>query len=202
MHVPRSFKDFSQVQQRWEELRNLPKASPSELPSEIELEFPEENPSYIAKFSAPFNFKTLYPNFYGPVSLLMRKEFSDNREEYPGKYKVIVNKFRLESKDGCTSNLAEVEMSADVFAQNSNQAIWNFRFSSQIDSSVTDCYIFLATIPIGLGWIGFGPYIGFRGNREDQLNQLGRVALLEFFDEWKKHPILGGKKKSSDAGKI
>ncbi|EMO61963.1 hypothetical protein LEP1GSC133_2401 [Leptospira borgpetersenii serovar Pomona str. 200901868] len=36
-----------------------------------------------------------------------------------------------------------------------------------------------------MGWLIYLPYLGFRGNREDQLNQLGKTALLEFFEKLK-----------------
>lgn len=55
-----------------------------------------------------------------------------------------------------------------------------FSFYDEIDSRVTNCYLtgsILTVVPL----IWYVPYNGYRGNREDQLNQLGRNSLTEFF---------------------
>ncbi|PJZ75378.1 hypothetical protein CH365_19185 [Leptospira neocaledonica] len=157
---------------------------------DYQVEFPNEDPVHFVYFEDGFTSWTGlgkdYTNLYGPISKLIRKELNDHKEEYPGKHKITIQKFKLESIDHCSYNQVTVEMEADII---SSGKAWHYQFKDGIESRVTDCMATLATVPILLGWIIHLPYIGHRGNREDQLNQMGRVALLDFLDEIKKHSI-------------
>lgn len=192
VHVPRSLPEPHMIQENWLELKSLAITSPYFLTSDIEVEFPSEAPDKFATYQDIYTTWTgwgeHYSNLYGSVSRLLMKEFRDNPDEFPGKHRVLVTKFRLESLDHCTYNEVVVELEAEVHSQGN---VWNYKYKDGIESRVTDCMATLATLPILAGWILYLPYIGHRGNREDQLNQMGRVALLDFLEEWKKHPVIG-----------
>ncbi|MGJ4790089.1 hypothetical protein [Leptospira koniambonensis] len=189
VYVPRSLSGAHEVQEHWGELRAGFIDYNSENP-DIEVEFPNEVPYRFVYYEDGFTSWTGlgrdYTNLYGPVSRLIRKELNDHKEEYPGKHKIIIQKFRLESIDHWTYNEVNVELEADIISSGKS---WHYQFKDGIESRVTDFMATLATVPILLGWIIHLPYIGHRGSREDQINQMGKVALLDFLDEIKKHSV-------------
>ncbi|MCT8335484.1 hypothetical protein NUH30_17510 [Leptospira sp. 85282-16] len=122
------------------------------------------------------------PNEYGPLSYLIRKELSLRGNRFPLLIdrggKIFIDEFQLASIDRCSKNLTFVRLKARV--QIVGYAEEEFSFYDEIDSHVTNCYLtgsLLTIVPL----IWYVPYNGFRGNREDQLNQLGRNSLSEFF---------------------
>lgn len=197
VHVPRTVPEPHMIQEDWWELKSLAITSPYFLTSDIEVEFPGEEPAKFVRFDDVFTSWTGYgidySNLYGPVSRLLQKEFRDYPDEYPGKHKVTIRKFRLESLDHCTYNEVIVEFEAEVRSEGN---LWEYKFRDGIESRATDCMAFVSTLPLLAGWIIYLPYLGHRGNREDQLNQMGRVALLDFLEAWRKHPVIGTKAKS------
>ena len=189
VHVPKTLSGAHEIQEHWMEVRSGAPDYDSKDP-DFEVEFPNEDPSRFVYYQDGFTSWTGwgkdYENLYGPISKLIRKELNDHKEEYPGKHKIIIQKFRLESIDYWTYNQVNVEMEADII---SSGKAWHYQFKDGIESSATDMMAALATAPVLLGWIIHLPYLGHRGTREDQLNQMGRVALLDFMDEIKKHSI-------------
>lgn len=126
-------------------------------------------------------------NEYGSVGMVIARELDRNRNDYKTnqKYKILIKDFQLKTDDSCFSgNKTEVKLDIDVFHSEKNANLLNFHFEDSIESNVTDCNFTLATVTI-VGWLIYMPYLGFRGNREDQLNQLGRTALLEFSEKLK-----------------
>ncbi|TGJ99790.1 hypothetical protein EHO59_17905 [Leptospira semungkisensis] len=189
MYVPRTLPDPHLIQENWDEMRSLAEDPSENWKSEnLEIEYSGEDPKRFVFFDDVFTGWTGwgrdYENLYGPLTKLLAKEFKDNKDEYFGKTKILIRKFKLESVDHCTYNSVNVEFEADVL---SNGTSWHYDFKDGIESRVTDCMAVLATLPVLTGWIIYLPYIGHRGNREDQLNQIGRVAMIDFFEEWKKH---------------
>ncbi|MDZ4726278.1 MAG: hypothetical protein SH817_08975 [Leptospira sp.] len=121
-------------------------------------------------------------NEYGNLQYLIKKELSIRPENYPSLIRdggrVEVKEFILISEDHCSSNLVRVKMRAEI--QIGKTAVIPFEYEDEIKSHVTDCFALGSTITI-IPLIWYAPYVGFRGNREDQLNQLGRNALESFF---------------------
>ncbi len=202
VYVPRTLPEPHMIQENWLELKSLALTSLYFLESDIEVEFADENPAKVAYFDDFFTGWTGwgkdYNNLYGPVSRLLQKEFRDHPEDYPGKHKVTITKFKLESIDHCYYNEVNVEFEADI---RSEGRLWNYKFKDGIESRVTDCMGLVSSLPLMAGWIIYLPYIGHRGNREDQLNQLGRVAILDFLEQWRNHPEIGPRAKSFQKGK-
>ncbi|PNV75111.1 hypothetical protein BES34_009420 [Leptospira inadai serovar Lyme] len=198
VYVPRTYPDPRDGFLQWKKYKDLGTfvASGSIVEPSISVEFPEESATQFAKRNPSWLF--LAPNYlkneYGPLTSLMRKEFSEHPDEYKGNYRVLIKKFDLSTKDNWIvhpfTNLVRVNFEADVFSPGKNDPIWQFRFQDSIESATTDAMFVISTISV-VGWIIYLPYLGYRGNREDQLNQLGRIALLEFFEGWKRHPVLG-----------
>ncbi|MCG6191938.1 hypothetical protein LFX25_01610 [Leptospira sp. FAT2] len=127
-------------------------------------------------------------NEYGTISELINQEINTNQDFRVGntdKYLIRLIEYNLYSKDRCFSNDVGINLSIDVENIAAERKILEFRFKDNINSNVTDCYIVAASLPIFLGWFIYAPYIGFRGNREDQLNQVSKLALLEFLDALK-----------------
>jgi len=126
-------------------------------------------------------------NQYGSLPKLIEKEIELNPNDYPSndKYKIKIHTFSLLADDVCYKNITSVDLHITVESEKSKKQILDFTFSDTLESRVTDCTFTLATAPVFLGWIAYMPYIGFRGNREDQLNQMGRIAVLKFFEKLK-----------------
>ncbi|AOP36063.1 hypothetical protein A0128_12545 [Leptospira tipperaryensis] len=126
-------------------------------------------------------------NEYGSVKTLIQRELDRNRDEYKTdrRFKIHIKNFELKTEDHCFfGSTTSVKLEIDVNRVEKEEKILDFRFEDSIDSNVTDCNFALATGTI-VGWLIYMPYLGFRGNREDQLNQLGRIALLEFSEKLK-----------------
>ncbi len=121
-------------------------------------------------------------NEYGSLPYLIRKEFSVRPTNYPLLLKeggkIEIREFEFESVDGCFSNIARIKLKIEV--QIGKNKVDTFEYSDQINSHVTDCFLTGSIITI-IPLVWYTPYVGYRGNREDQLNQLGRNAIESFF---------------------
>jgi hypothetical protein len=124
-------------------------------------------------------------NRYGRIIFQIQEELERNGEAYP-KWKrvpdgstVRMDRFDLETKDECYFNTTRVGIQISGIDPRGKE-IFTFEYEDKIESHVTDCFLFVSTITaVPLFW--YIPYQGFRGNRDDQLNQLGKNALREFF---------------------
>ncbi|WP_061298245.1 hypothetical protein [Leptospira borgpetersenii] len=126
-------------------------------------------------------------NEYGSVGTVIAKELDQNRNDYKTdqKYKIHIKDFELKTVDHCFfGSETEVKLNIEVVNLTKKENVLYFQYEDSIASNVTDCHFTLATATV-LGWLIYLPYLGFRGNREDQLNQLGKTALLEFFEKLK-----------------
>ncbi|TGL88219.1 hypothetical protein EHQ68_10360 [Leptospira congkakensis] len=165
--------------------RPFPKESPFEFVKKmdhIEIKVKEENRMKMGVYDGYFANPEGLPNEYGPLSYLIRKELSIRGNRFPlllGRGgKIFVDEYQLVSLDRCSKNLTFVRMKARIQIQGQSEE--EFSYYDEIDSRVTNCYLtgsILFVVPL----IWYVPYNGFRGNREDQLNQLGRNSLTEFF---------------------
>ncbi|RHX90143.1 hypothetical protein [Leptospira stimsonii] len=128
-------------------------------------------------------------NEYGSVKTLIQRELDRNRDDYKTdrRFKIHIKNFELKTIDRCFyGSTTSVKLEIDVNRVEKDEKNLDFRFEDSIDSNVTDCNFALATGTI-VGWLIYMPYLGFRGNREDQLNQLGRIALLDFSEKLKSY---------------
>ncbi|AVV50995.1 hypothetical protein [Leptospira santarosai] len=126
-------------------------------------------------------------NEYGSVGAVISRELDQNRNDYKTdqKYKIHIKNFELKTIDRCFfGSKTEVKLNIEVVNPVNKKNVLDFQYEDSIDSNVTDCHFTLATVTV-LGWLVYLPYLGFRGNREDQLNQLGKTALLEFSEKLK-----------------
>ncbi|EOQ94918.1 putative lipoprotein [Leptospira wolbachii serovar Codice str. CDC] len=148
----------------------------------IQIQVKDENRMKMAIYDGYFSGPEGLPNEYGPLSYLIRKELSMRGNRYPLLIdrggKIFVDEFQLVSLDRCSKNLSFVRLKARIQIVGGAEEV--FSYYDEIDSRVTNCYLtgsILTIVPL----IWYVPYNGFRGNREDQLNQLGRNSLSEFF---------------------
>ncbi|WP_243394664.1 hypothetical protein [Leptospira adleri] len=152
-----------------------------ESPENSRLVFATRDPSLF--FLAPRNLE----NEYGSIKTLIMRELDRNRSEYKTdqNLKIIVKNFELKTDDRCfRGSTTSVRLEIELKRAEKDETVLDFRFEDSIDSNVTDCNFTLSTATV-VGWLIYLPYLGFRGNREDQLNQLGRIALLEFSEKLK-----------------
>jgi hypothetical protein len=143
------------------------------------------NDPYFGSLAREFKFlgsESNLKNEYGTLTYLLKKEFSIRSENYPMLLseggKIEIKEFELRSIDKCYVNIVEIKIRAEV--QIGKRKIETFEYYDSIRSRVTDCYMFGSSLLI-VPLIWYVPYTGFRGNREDQLNQLGRNGLESFF---------------------
>ncbi|TGK54506.1 hypothetical protein EHQ16_11795 [Leptospira kanakyensis] len=165
--------------------RPFPKESSFEFVKKmdhIEVKVKEENRMKMGVYDGYFADPEALPNEYGPLSYLIRKELSIRGDRFPlliGRGgKILIDEYQLVSLDRCSKNLTFVRMKARIQIQGQSEE--EFSYYDEIDSHVTNCYLtgsILTLVPL----VWYVPYNGFRGNREDQLNQLGRNSLTEFF---------------------
>ncbi|MDF3819890.1 hypothetical protein P3G55_08275 [Leptospira sp. 96542] len=165
--------------------RPFPNESPFEYitkQEKIEIYIKNENTESMALYDGYFFEPESLKNEYGPLSYLIRKEFSMRKERYPLLLerggRIEVDEFTLISLDRCTKNRTWVEMKARV--QIKGEPVKDYFYYDEIDSKVTNCYL-LGSSSLILPLLWYLPYNGFRGNREDQMNQLGRNVLDDFF---------------------
>lgn len=165
--------------------RPFPNETPFEFVKKmdhIEIKVKEENRMKMATYDGYFANPEGLPNEYGPLSYLIRKELSMRGNRYPLLLdrggKILVDEFQLVSLDRCSKNLSFVRLKVRIQIGSGAEEV--FSYYDEIDSRVTNCYLtgsILTVVPL----LWYVPYNGFRGNREDQLNQLGRNSLSEFF---------------------
>ncbi|BDA79935.1 hypothetical protein LPTSP3_g28650 [Leptospira kobayashii] len=141
--------------------------------------FGRRSPSLF--FLSPRNLE----NYYGTLPQLIEKEIALNPGLYPikGKHKITIRQFSLLANDICYKNITSVDLHITVESEKPKKRILDFNHNDSLESRVTDCTFTLATAPAFLGWVIYLPYVSFRGNREDQLNQMGRIAILTFFEK-------------------
>lgn len=167
--------------------RPFPKESTFEFVKkmdQIEIQVKDENRMKMAIYDGYFSNPEGLPNEYGPLSYLIRKELSIRGNRYPLLLdkggKIFIDEYQLVSLDRCSKNLSFVRLKARIQIAGGAEEV--FSYYDEIDSRVTNCYLtgsILTLVPL----IWYVPYNGFRGNREDQLNQLGRNSLSEFFSK-------------------
>jgi hypothetical protein len=174
--------------------RPYPRENPYEvvLPQpKVSITAPTQYPERFASYD-PYLFRFTELSFleieynlqneYGSLPYLIRKELSIRPDNFPNLLKeggkIEIKEFVLDSTDRCWTNLVSVKMNVNV--QIGRRPQETFFYQDQIESHVTDCFLLGSSIPI-LPLILYIPYAGFRGNREDQLNQLGRNAIESFF---------------------
>lgn len=147
----------------------------------------ETNLGMSLGYHSPFIFAPrLLPNRYGSLIDILKRELDSNWEEYPvvreGKLKEIqILEFQLKTKDTCFENKTSVLMVSEWIATNKT---YYFHYYKEIFSHVTDCFLIGSAI-LAIPLVVYTPYVGFRGNREDQLNQLGRNVIRQFLKELK-----------------
>lgn len=148
----------------------------------IEIFVKDENRMKMGIYDGYFANPEGLPNEYGPLSYLIRKELSIRGNRFPLLLdrggKIFIDEYQLVSLDRCSKNISFVRMKARIQILGIPEE--TFSYYDEIDSRVTNCYLtgsIITVIPL----IWYVPYNGFRGNREDQLNQLGRNSLTEFF---------------------
>ncbi|XDD51616.1 hypothetical protein AB3N59_07745 [Leptospira sp. WS92.C1] len=175
-------------------LGDLPNSSIATPPKTIE-NYQIETPKYFSEQPFAQHSPSLFyfvpkslTNQYGTVAEIIKQELMSNPDFQPetNQYLVRIIDFNLYSKDKCFSNETGINFEIEVENILTKKKILEFKYKDLIKSYVTDCYAAVASAPFFLGWILYAPYIGFRGDREDQLNQIGRIAILEFFDSFKK----------------
>lgn len=134
-----------------------------------------------------------YDNLQGRLEVLIDKELQRNAEKYRsfliGNEELIIDidHFLLKSSDYCSNNISQVELKIQTSRTGQPDNNFSFHYHDEIDSLTGDCYTIAVSLPLFLGWVWYMPYLGFRGNREDQLNQLGRIALIQYFQELEKY---------------
>ncbi|RHX84610.1 hypothetical protein DLM78_16990 [Leptospira stimsonii] len=166
-------------------------AEPKENPNFEVIESPESTQYVFAtrKPSLFFAATTKLKNEYGSIKTLIQRELDRNREDYKTdqNFRILIQNFELKTIDRCFyGSTTSVKLEIDVNNTSKDANVLHFRFEDSIESNVTDCNFTLSTATI-VGWLIYLPYLGFRGNREDQLNQLGRIALLEFSEQLKSY---------------
>lgn len=131
--------------------------------------------------------KKILKNEYGNWESLVYKELSLHPKNYPkllqgGKIQIL--EFELSSVDSCFSHKASVKLKAEYSI--GNEALRYFEYEDQSKNYNSNCILGLSSLTlVPLLW--FIPYLGFQGNSEDQLNQLGRNAISAFFLELEKN---------------
>ncbi|TGL20794.1 hypothetical protein EHQ46_09860 [Leptospira yanagawae] len=150
----------------------------------IQVEVKDENRMKMGLFDPFFFDAQSLENEYGPLSYLIRKELSIREQRFPLLIErggnIRIESFELVSLDRCHENLTYVRLKGNFQIRGFGQE--DFDYYDEILSHVTNCYLLGSTITI-LPLVWYVPYSGFRGNREDQINQLGRNALNEFFNQ-------------------
>ncbi|NCN11653.1 MAG: hypothetical protein GW938_17585 [Leptospira sp.] len=130
----------------------------------------------------PFFFKNrILKNEYGNLSSLLSREIQNHPDKYErilkkGNVHIFIKNFHVGTKDNCWSNLTSVDFQADVQYGDTTEP---FSYYDKIESKVTDCFLIGSSITL-VPLLLYVPYQGFRGNREDQVNQLGRNAVDAF----------------------
>ncbi|MCC5814444.1 MAG: hypothetical protein JJT78_06790 [Leptospira sp.] len=135
-------------------------------------------------FHDPFIFRSReLPNQYGDLVYILDREIRNNPKRFrkiiDGKANIRIEKFDLRTDDSCWSNTTSIELLISIVDQNK---IKRFEYRDYIKSHVTDCFLVGSSITL-VPLLIYTPYVGFRGDREDQINQLGRngiSAILRF----------------------
>ncbi|MCE9500149.1 MAG: hypothetical protein K8R21_06585 [Leptospira sp.] len=158
--------------------------------NKIKIEFHDESKTFaeLKPTLLYLFYKKKYPNEYGGLISILKEGIlystglSGFMEEKDTNLEINISKFRLQADDKCYKNLTDVEFSAKVFLiqKKKRTEILDYNYSDSIESKVTDCFAVLSSLPVFLGWFVYLPYIGFRGNREDQMNLIGNNAVQGF----------------------
>lgn len=157
----------------------------------------------------PFVFKSRnLNNEYGSLVYLLENEIQNYPERYPKVHSskstlIRITEYNLKTDDSCWDNNTSVDFKAEV---EQDGKIELFNYSDSIHSHITDCFLIGSTITF-LPLLIYIPYEGYRGTREDQLNQLGRNSLdafLAFLNQKEYKPYFkkyNPQKSSEDANK-
>jgi hypothetical protein len=138
--------------------------------------------SYFAT-SSFFVFGTSqHANEYGSASKLVEDYLAKYPEKYQQPLQVEITNFELKSNDKCYKNIVSIKLEANVKDARNNE-VMRLNHTNEIDSLVSTCTEVWTSLPIFIGWFWYAPYLGFRGTRQDQINQLGSIAFSEFFIE-------------------
>ena len=119
-------------------------------------------------------------NLYGNLSLVIARGIAEHPDYFfahnKGGLEISINSFSLNSNDSCFHNEIKLSMNADIYLiTDQGRVTRDFIYTDEIHSHVTDFYIFsvLWTIPAIIE-------SGFRGNRQDQMNDITKNMLLNF----------------------
>jgi hypothetical protein len=135
-------------------------------------------------FHDPFIFRSReLPNQFGDLVYILDREIRNNPNRYrkiiDRKANIRIEKFDLRTDDSCWSNTTSIELMISIVER---KKITRFEYRDYIRSHVTDCFLVGSSVTLAPLLI-YTPYVGFRGDREDQINQLGRngiSAILRF----------------------
>ncbi len=132
----------------------------------------------------PYIFKSRkLKNEYGSLVYLLENEIQNHPEKYvkvhASKSTIIrIIDYNLKTDDSCWSNTTSVDFKAEV---EQDGKVEQFNYNDSIRSHITDCFLLGSTIAL-VPLLIYIPYEGFRGTREDQVNQLGRNSLDAFLN--------------------
>jgi len=157
---------------------------PREVPDfpKVQVEFREDS-EIQALLVHDFQETKQLPNEYGGWVATIQRELAIRGQSYPALLeeggKIQIQEFQLESRDTCTKHQTKVILKAEF--QIGKRPSFPFEKSDTLENRVSNC-IFVASSVTLVPLLWYVPYLGFQGNREDQLNQLGRNALKNFFE--------------------
>lgn len=150
---------------------------------QIAIKAPGDNLEVSALLDHDFQSEKLILNEYGNWKTLFDKEFTLRKHRYPALIsnggEITIQEFSLSSVDSCTKNRISIRLKANVRIGKNKPS--EYRYSDSKETYVSNC-IFVASSITLVPLLVYFPYMGFEGNREDQLNQLGRNTLSNFFE--------------------
>ncbi|MCB1175585.1 MAG: hypothetical protein KDK39_18565 [Leptospiraceae bacterium] len=187
---------------------DLQKDNSAVLPQTIRIRLVNNQDPVFGRHSGCFNLSgsDAIGNYYGSLLTVLAREIQQEPQLYftsapaPALVEIAVLRWELVSNDQCFSNTValhfdiqilesdnpaneagdlETEDGANVQPAETLRPGLRFSKEVQMDSWVTDLYLYsiIWSIPTII-------HSGFRGNRQDQMNQLGRTAIQEFFISW------------------
>lgn len=152
---------------------------PSNPSIDLKISVPENKEIYFASSNAIFMTKNI-KNLYGDFSYLLQRDILIYPELYfkngsiPKKIEITINKFDFNNNDKCFSNSVELDFEASIVSDGKQKQI---SFKKNYNTLVTDCVTTVSIITI-FPLIWYIPYIGWKGNREDQFNSIGKNLML------------------------
>lgn len=163
----------------------IPKKTFNEYQPKVKIQWVDKSPNknYMGVHDPFFFPKRKLVNEYGDLVYILNHEIRNHPEKYRTLHnldtvKITIQEFDLSTHDSCWSNITNIRMVVNLESPGDTVSR-EFTYRDEIESHVTDCFLVGSTITL-LPLIVYTPYVGYRGNREDQLNQLGRNAIGEF----------------------